>query len=73
MSLSIICTKNKNRINNCPEFPIEWTIIYHYEKSQLDTNSQDMKLAGGVRKSLERPYTAALDSYATKGKCIAEK
>jgi len=65
--------KSKNRINKCPEFPIEWTIIYQYEKSQIGENSQDMKLAGGVRKSLERLYTAVQDSYGHNGKCIEGK
>jgi len=50
--------KSKNRRIKYPEFPIEWTMIYQYEKSQIEENSQDMKLAGGVRKSLERLYTA---------------
>jgi len=29
--------------------------------------------AGGVRKRLERLYTAGKDSYGPKGKCIAGK
>jgi len=50
ISLSIITRKSKNMIIRCPEFPIECTITYLCEKSQIVRNSTDNYLPEGSEK-----------------------
>ena len=41
--------KIKNMIIRCPEFPIDWTITYLCEKSQIVRNSTDKGLPEGSK------------------------
>jgi len=62
--------KNKVRIIKCPEFSIEWTMIYQYKKSEIGNNSPDNSQSGGSEKVC-RDYILLDDVYAPKEKCIA--